>query len=123
MGTRFIACKESPVHADVKECLLSACEEDTVVTGNVTLTGTVNASGFSGSFTLPGPMTGTIGFTGTLSGNTIAMSFTGTTHEEGETCRLTGSLSATRSVVAQAAGMGITVLQSLSEGSGTNSGG
>ena len=36
MGTRFIVSQESPVHPDAKACILAACEEDTVVTGNIT---------------------------------------------------------------------------------------
>jgi hypothetical protein len=63
---------------------------------NLTLAGTASGSNLSGAFTFPGPMTGTIGFTGALSGNTLTLSFSGTTHEGSNSCRLTGSLSMTR---------------------------
>jgi hypothetical protein len=63
---------------------------------DVTLSGTWNGAGFSGSFTLPGPMTGTIAFTGTLSVNTLSMSFAGTTYEGPNSCHLAGSLTASR---------------------------
>ncbi|MBI4287794.1 MAG: nitronate monooxygenase [Chloroflexi bacterium] len=36
MGTRFIITKECPVPENVKQYYLTACEEDTVVTGHVT---------------------------------------------------------------------------------------
>ena len=36
MGTRFIVTKECPVPENVKQYYLTACEEDTVITGHVT---------------------------------------------------------------------------------------
>ncbi len=36
IGTRFIVTKESPVHPNIKQAILAAEAEDTVVTGNIT---------------------------------------------------------------------------------------